>query len=506
MKASNKIKALLIMSVGAALVACNGGSGTATGTTSASDSTKSTTGAVFGDNLSVYDVDGNQYEVGQSDYLMIAIQTPSKASTKVNVTSSNSKVIGIQNPASCTITKTSNMCFVDFKAVSAGDATITVSADGYKSYIADVSVYKDQGVDTATAIAKNSSFVLLGAGHRLYTYNYKTGQFTNPAAPFGGIGGVIVNMVKTNNGTLVAADNGDGVSISSDDGLSWKDKEITNFNSPNGDAMNGKGNTLVYVGNHHDDWMPDGKHTNTKQYINVSHDGGQTWQLKYIASWGDLYGKIWNTHFFDIAISDNNHIVATSERGDRIMVSQNNGDSWTSVPVPNDYQMPTFRVVANQNTFVTAGWKGALLVSHDGGASWQNKTISGLGELDDIAIKGNTIVIVGEKGAILVSTDNGNTWGKAKSPTNQWLAKVVLSNNTFVAVGNNGTIVTSTDGKTWKIVKSGVTSSLSRLAAVGNQLIATSDDGYVVTSSDGGKTWKSTRIDYRYGIFGIVAY
>lgn len=157
------------------------------------------------------------------------------------------------------------------------------------------------------------------------------------------------------------------------------------------------------------------------------------------------------------------------------------------------------------------GAEGVLLVSTDGGQSWQRRKVAERGptswfDLYSIAFAndGQSGWIAGERGVILHTTDGGKTWKAQQSGVKDSLYRIaVISPQKVCAVGNNGVFLTTEDGgRHWHVYseKAGL--------AFFDVTFADPKDGWaagefatIMHTADGGQTWQAqkggTRADYK---------
>jgi photosystem II stability/assembly factor-like uncharacterized protein len=98
------------------------------------------------------------------------------------------------------------------------------------------------------------------------------------------------------------------------------------------------------------------------------------------------------------------------------------------------------------------GLAGSVLVSSEGGAIWESRSVDTSAGLFAIAWNGEHGVAVGDRGVVFVSKDGGQTWTDAKRPPLfNWLAGVTFAGpDAALIVGEAGVILRSTDGgATW---------------------------------------------------------
>jgi photosystem II stability/assembly factor-like uncharacterized protein len=138
-----------------------------------------------------------------------------------------------------------------------------------------------------------------------------------------------------------------------------------------------------------------------------------------------------------------------------VLRTTDSGETWIGERrfdgVPGDLYL--FDVAhSDASTVAAVGLAGQVVVSRDGGASW-NPSSSGL----DSALYGITWgspdgAAVGDRGAIIVSADSGRSWAPARRPPLfEWLTGVSEARNALYAVGERGVILRSRDaGVSWE--------------------------------------------------------
>jgi|GEM_PF-2644820 len=117
-----------------------------------------------------------------------------------------------------------------------------------------------------------------------------------------------------------------------------------------------------------------------------------------------------------------------------------------------------------------------------------------------LAVKGTTVVAVGILGAVLLSTDGGVTWELKSQGDYLNFSAVTATTINFVAVGEGGVIYTSPDGATWTPRSSNTSATLWDVTVAGPRVVAVGDNATVVTSVDHGQTWSAYAIPGGAGI------
>jgi photosystem II stability/assembly factor-like uncharacterized protein len=148
-----------------------------------------------------------------------------------------------------------------------------------------------------------------------------------------------------------------------------------------------------------------------------------------------------------------------------------------------------------------SGWSGTILVSPDGGATWEVRKDDITQALHSIfgTSDGKRLWAVGDYGTIIESDDGGASWTARNlriRGTKEALDSIFGTSDGRLlwAVGEAGTIVESVDGGTsWAARSSGTTETLRSVSGAidGTQLCAVGDSGTILQSGDGGATWIS---------------
>jgi hypothetical protein len=146
--------------------------------------------------------------------------------------------------------------------------------------------------------------------------------------------------------------------------------------------------------------------------------------------------------------------LAAAGDGGRIGISRDGGHSWTVV-VPPGHDATVFNAIAASASgqgVVASG--GLLLVTSDGGTTWQPASYVGPGPeaaINDVALRGSHAVAVGDGGVIMESDDGGATWTKAESPVTSSITCVALTGDGIAIAGSvAGDILVSAAGA-WQV-------------------------------------------------------
>jgi len=140
-----------------------------------------------------------------------------------------------------------------------------------------------------------------------------------------------------------------------------------------------------------------------------THDGGNTWTgaRQITGAPSDLY-------LFDVSAGGGNAAAVGLAGG--VLVANPDGSEWTSHSV--DTTAGLFAIAWQGQRGITAGDRGVLFVTSDGGATWtEPKRPKLFNWLASAAfVSDREAIVVGEAGLILRSEDGGQTWTTAALP------------------------------------------------------------------------------------------
>lgn len=142
------------------------------------------------------------------------------------------------------------------------------------------------------------------------------------------------------------------------------------------------------------------------------------------------------------------------------------------------------------------GGKDALLVTHNGGASWKTQRLDSDCTFDMVFVDRDRGWVVGEKGAILATSDGAATWTRQPSGTREPLYGVFfLNKRRGWAVGRNGTLVSTVNGgRSWRAqrITEGPLNAVcfaDRRHGWAVEGAGDSEPGVILHTSDGGLHW-----------------
>ncbi|WP_374680493.1 WD40/YVTN/BNR-like repeat-containing protein [Hydrocarboniphaga effusa] len=203
------------------------------------------------------------------------------------------------------------------------------------------------------------------------------------------------------------------------------------------------------------------------------------------------------------------HRIAVGQQG---LILRSEGDAaWSKVE--SGSQQRLLAVSVNEaGLAASVGAFGAILVSDNGGQSWQPIQIDWTRYLEDpvdphlydVAVSdGGVITIAGEYGLILRSADHGKTWVSVHRGEASIFDIAMRPDGVGYAVGQNGLVMTSSDGgNTWRDLPTGSEAVLLNVWSAPDGRVIVAGMRETLESSDGGASWKR-RTD---GDFGTTWY
>ncbi|MEW6042345.1 MAG: hypothetical protein AB1633_12575 [Elusimicrobiota bacterium] len=203
-------------------------------------------------------------------------------------------------------------------------------------------------------------------------------------------------------------------------------------------------------------------------------------------------------------------ITVVGEKG-LILQSQNNGDTWKNIcykDVQTDFTSVNHVSALH---ILAAGWNQdiapvgcAILLSRNGGLTWQKTEIHGIVKEDNL-LKINTLHMVnaksgfaGTQDGLVLKTENGGSSWKAINPEHVEVFGVIKKLKFFtsweglVLTQHNGLWKTKDGGKLWDMLYNSANLA-SDLQTLGRQFIAVADDrnnGMIHLSVDKGMHWE----------------
>jgi photosystem II stability/assembly factor-like uncharacterized protein len=209
-------------------------------------------------------------------------------------------------------------------------------------------------------------------------------------------------------------------------------------------------------------------------YVGRTTDGGQTWTQQDYGANHNLLG----VHFLD---RQRGWIVGGE--GGWIHRTTDSGQTWSVVQMPLPWAYLQSVAFVDSSRGWAVGWSGNILLSTDGGASWQRQ-VSGTGDILEGVFFADALEgwIVGHGGIILHTTDGGGNWRRQNSGTAETLYGVGFANRQIGwAVGEHGTILVTVDGgNIWQQEVSGVNTTLQQVAILDVEHVWTAGQAGVI--------------------------
>jgi hypothetical protein len=168
--------------------------------------------------------------------------------------------------------------------------------------------------------------------------------------------------------------------------------------------------------------------------------------------------------------------------------SDDAANSWDSVSLRGTADLHAI-VVAHGALYVADATSGALLVSQDGGRTWETQGKVDLAVLTVDPRDAANLLGVDHDGRVVESRDGGETWRSTVAPATTFTSIVWDEETGVVAAGADGSVwARSLDGG-WVGIGD-LHGSSPVLALDGDGILAAADEGRILRSTDGGSTWQ----------------
>lgn len=222
-------------------------------------------------------------------------------------------------------------------------------------------------------------------------------------------------------------------------------------------------------------------------------DGGINWlKVTTPASQSDHIGDV---DFFDESLG------AASGRKGWVMVTKDGGSTWQRY---NDFSINLWDYidVVDQNTIVVSGEENSSAISDDFGSTWKSLTAS----LPFFARNAHffnldTGVIVSDQGRIYRTTNGAASLQEMPSPTDHVLLNVVFTDlNNGIAFGDSGTVISTRDGGfTWQLIPNNLSHHrYFKSFVLGRDSFYLGDGSVLLRSFDGGRSFDSLTVPDPY--------
>lgn len=219
-----------------------------------------------------------------------------------------------------------------------------------------------------------------------------------------------------------------------DGGLTWQENKVLDLSKYNYGFLSTlnlhSGNNMALVLN-----QPD--------YILFSSDGGNTWKKRVGPMENPENGDA-IFHYSIVSTPDNTLLFYGSQgwRDSKIFKSGNQGESWQELKMPLQNAVRSLHFVNDKIGFVV-GNEG-LLKTEDGGKSWIVQSERPLPSINDVYFTSpSTGFAVGHESTILMTTDGGASWQKsAVDVPNLMLTSLTLLSTTHSWItGSQGAVL-----------------------------------------------------------------
>jgi photosystem II stability/assembly factor-like uncharacterized protein len=187
---------------------------------------------------------------------------------------------------------------------------------------------------------------------------------------------------------------------------------------------------------------------------------GESWEFVAIPpevlADDNLAERIWNS----VRFSDRDHGWIAGEFA-TILRTQDGGATWVGEReirgASNDLYLYALSATA-PGSAVATGLAGRVLVSDDGGRTWESRSIETTAGLFATAFRDGSGVAVGDRGVVYSTRDRGATWiSPARPKLFNWLAGAAFASDSVAfVVGENGLVLRSEDGGASFALVSGV--------------------------------------------------
>ena len=229
----------------------------------------------------------------------------------------------------------------------------------------------------------------------------------------------------------------------------------------------------------------------------VSSEGAILRTLDGGISWSSVL-KMTDTYFTDVCVQSSTRIIAGSSA--EIYQSADSGSTWRRMSVGNSSigMIRSIKFLNEKVGAIVTGeyWgiqSGSVLITQDGGTSWQFLNQGYHGMLDVSFVTDSILVAVGFDGVIRRSIDLGVNWeyiGQYQMWSSAHLRSVAFVDSlNGLAVGDGGMFMTLDGGRTWKARDDTPSGSYYCLRMIGRRGIICGAGGIILRTGNGGLTW-----------------
>jgi photosystem II stability/assembly factor-like uncharacterized protein len=362
------------------------------------------------------------------------------------------------------------------------------SYDGGKNWQSIDAGYENYGIDYVLVDPQHPQIIYAGSAGELFKSSDSGKSFSSVGGSndWGTYDGPVFNLVVFDpaNPNILVAETDLGVYQSSDEGVTWNNKSIGFIDAPY-EATNfvvSDGSGKLYAG--------------TEKGLFLSIDSfHQIWKALYTGT--SVYSLLFPTG------SESNYYIGT---GNGLMMSTDNGQTWTSVRTGLSSDTAVFAVIrdpydANHLFLGTSG----LITSTDGGKSWHPSNGNFNGNVKTICadntIKGRFFVL-DSNGDLYRTDDGGATWVQLNLETEFGIQGNVnsiginTSQEAIYAGTDQGVFVSKDAGTDWQLCQTpnpdmGPETHIIIGSGQGPTVIYGLMSNGLYQSQDGGNSWVS---------------
>jgi photosystem II stability/assembly factor-like uncharacterized protein len=264
-----------------------------------------------------------------------------------------------------------------------------------------------------------------------------------------GLPGNRVNAILVSNNNLFAGTNGNGIYVSTNNGLSW------------GAVNNGLTNTFVRT-----------LTTSGSNLFAGTYGGGVFRSSDNGANWNTANNGVTNPYVLTFTVSDTNIFAGTEFASGNVFRSTNNGLSWSLVN--NGIPSTIVHTLAVSGFNIFAGTNGnGIYVSTNNGLNWSAAN-NGLTNtyIHAVAGSGANLLAGAEAGLVYISTNNGSSWsGYNVAGASTFLSFAFSGTNILAGTFAGGVFLSTDNGSTWNSINTGLTDTNVLSLAIKNDTL-----------------------------------
>jgi photosystem II stability/assembly factor-like uncharacterized protein len=309
-----------------------------------------------------------------------------------------------------------------------------------------------------------------------------------------------INVLLANGTNLYAGSYGQGVFLSTDNGLHWTplnggltNNKITSLVSNGNKMIAGAGNEVFLSTNGGTTWSNISVSLSTVRVSSIYVSGNNV----YVSALHGIFlstdqGLTWLSRNKNL---DNGYVSKLAEKGNKIFAATNDGllfssdlgENWHHV---NDFFIGPYDLTVgiNGNNIYLANEHGIFL-STDEGVSWKqiNDGITGTPMVNDFAFKGDAVFAADYPLGIYMTTNNGSFWKPINNglynPGQIIISSIVVKGDSLFAGGYNEIYVSTDYGSYWKALFSGMLAN--SIIVAGNSLFTGTSKGVLLSTNNG---------------------